>query len=724
MSWINNIRLSVRTVISFGAAALLLVVCALFMTGIIKDYSHNTNRNVAGQLEELQNYHELYALLLQAKSDEKDVLMGVAGAGSRYRGTAARLTQSLEELSNQPAQADASSLQEISTMWSNIQQTQEQMRSSGSLRRIRTGGSMPGNLSEQYSSLESKLFSLANSQRQQISNAEIQQLRTAGHLEGGIWLVTALLILVVLGAGLLCYRSLIVPLGVFIDVTKKISAGKFGLRVNIKSKDEFGQLAEYFNAMSTDIAKLFAYLNEVGSPVYAVDTQFTVQFANSSALRYAGVKYDEVVEKRKCYEVFKLSQCRTADCPVSKAWKEKKMITGESSVVLKGKETPVLYQASSIADLNGNAIRGVEVLTDITEMKESAKKLEAQRLYLSRSVNELLGKMNRLADGDLTVSMAVEGNDEIGRLFQGFNDAVSAFRRIVAEVIQSVHSTAGASSEISASAEILASGATEQSAQAGEVAAAVEEMTRTVVDNARNASNAVEAVMQNGMVAQSGGEVVQKAVLKIKEIAEVVRKSSSTVDQLGRLSGEIGEIISVIDDIADQTNLLALNAAIEAARAGEEGRGFAVVADEVRKLAERTSQATKQISSMIKNIQEGTKEAVVTMQHGNKEVTEGIMLADQADESLKNVVANAKNIIDMINQIAAASEEQSSSSEQISRNIETISTVSTESATGIAQIARAADGLNELTGNLRKLTERLIVVPSAEPALSSGKRKI
>lgn len=723
MNWINNIRLSVRTIVSFGAAVLLLILCALFMTDIIKDYSIGINRNATGELEELQGYHELYALLLQAEAAERDQATGATAAAARYRNTADEFEKCLAGLRDRPAQADAGTLQEISTVWSNIQQTREQMQSSGTRRRIRAGMNMPGNLDEQYSSLESKLFSLVNSQRDRISKAEILQLNTAGHLEGEIWLVTALLILIVLGSGFLCYRSLIVPLGIFIDVTKQIIAGKFGSLVNIDTKDEFGQLAESFNVMSTDIAKLFAYLNEVGNPVYAVDREFLLQFANLGALSFAGVRYDDVVEKRKCYDVFRLPICRTADCPVSRAWSAREMIAGESSVKRGEKDTPVLYQASSVADVDGNAIRGVEVLTDISEMKEFTNKLEAQRLYLSQSVNDLLGKMNRLSDGDLTVSMSVEGNDEIGRLFRGFNDAVSAFRALVGEVLRSVQSTAGASSEISASAEVLASGASEQSIQAGEVAAAVEEMTRTVIDNARNAATAVDAVMQNGKVAQSGGEVVQKAVLKIKEIAEVVRKSSATVDQLGRLSGEIGEIISVIDDIADQTNLLALNAAIEAARAGEEGKGFAVVADEVRKLAERTSQATKQISSMIKNIQEGTKEAVDTMQHGNEEVTEGIKLADQADESLKNVVANAENIIDIINQIAAASEEQSSSSEQISRNIETISAVSTESANGIAQIAKAADNLNELTGNLRKLTERLTVEPSGDIALSSATRR-
>ena len=128
-------------------------------------------------------------------------------------------------------------------------------------------------------------------------------------------------------------------------------------------------------------------------------------------------------------------------------------------------------------------------------------------------------------------------------------------------------------------------------------------MTRTVLENSKNATYTAEVAKKNGAVAKEGGSVVEQTIKKIRDIAEVVQKSAATVEQLGKSTQQIGEIILVIDDIADQTNLLALNAAIEAARAGEEGRGFAVVADEVRKLAERTTQATKQIAAMIKNVQ-------------------------------------------------------------------------------------------------------------------------
>jgi methyl-accepting chemotaxis protein len=187
----------------------------------------------------------------------------------------------------------------------------------------------------------------------------------------------------------------------------------------------------------------------------------------------------------------------------------------------------------------------------------------------------------------------------------------------------------------------------------------------------------------------------------MKRIADVVRRSTIAVKDLGKSGDRIGEIVSVIDDIADQTNLLALNAAIEAARVGEAGRGFAVVADEVRKLADRTTGATKEIAAMIREIQNQTEGAVATMESGDREVDSGIAMADRAGVALHAIVESSSRLTDMVAQIAAASEEQSRSSENISDSVETINRVSGETSQGSHQIARAAEDLNRLTERLR-----------------------
>jgi methyl-accepting chemotaxis protein len=228
-------------------------------------------------------------------------------------------------------------------------------------------------------------------------------------------------------------------------------------------------------------------------------------------------------------------------------------------------------------------------------------------------------------------------------------------------------------------------------------------MSRTITDNASNSTRTAEVAEQNGQIAFKGGKAVEDTVSKMKDIAMVVKNTSTSIEKLGSSSQAIGEIISVIDDIADQTNLLALNAAIEAARAGEQGRGFAVVADEVRKLAERTSDATKQIAKMIKGIQQETQDAVLVMQTGTKEVENGIKLADDAGNSLRLIVSSSQELINMITQISAASEQQSATSEEISKNVNSISKVISESARQIEDIAESSDNLSQQTVLLTEL---------------------
>jgi methyl-accepting chemotaxis protein len=321
-------------------------------------------------------------------------------------------------------------------------------------------------------------------------------------------------------------------------------------------------------------------------------------------------------------------------------------------------------------------------------------------------IEESARVLSKMAEGDLTARVTAEYHGDHRRIVESINAVAESLMRALIDVSEAVAATASASSQISSSTEEMAAGAQEQTSQTAEVAGAVEEMTKTILENSRNASMAAETAKQAKQSAEQGGKVVDESVNGMTRIAEVVNRSAATVKELGKSSDQIGEIISVIDDIADQTNLLALNAAIEAARAGDQGRGFAVVADEVRKLAERTTRATKEIAGMIRKIQSDTSGAVASMEEGTNEVTGGIALANRAGNSLREIVGVSQKLTDMVTQIAAASEEQSSASEEISRNVEAISKVSGESAVGTQQIARAAEDLNRLTENLQQLIAR------------------
>ncbi len=318
-------------------------------------------------------------------------------------------------------------------------------------------------------------------------------------------------------------------------------------------------------------------------------------------------------------------------------------------------------------------------------------------------IEEISTVMSVFATGDLTTRIMTKYKGDFAKLQNDVNHFADSLSDLIIKIADSVQNTASAAHQISSTAESLAAASQEQSAQADEVANAVEAMSRTIIENAHSASRTADVATQNSNMAYESGKVVEQTVNKMKEIANVVHNSTITIEQLGDSSKQIGEIISVINDIADQTNLLALNAAIEAARAGEQGRGFAVVADEVRKLAERTTDATKQIALMIKGIQNDTNIAVESMKKGNIEVQAGIELADRAGDSLKLILTSTQEVLNMVHQIAAASNEQSDTSEQISRNVLAISKVTADSTMRVEEVARTSDELAQLTEQLRDL---------------------
>ena len=315
----------------------------------------------------------------------------------------------------------------------------------------------------------------------------------------------------------------------------------------------------------------------------------------------------------------------------------------------------------------------------------------------------ILGEITR---GNLSARVKGNYKGDHQIMKTSINKLGNTLEKIIRDINEAVKTLANVSYEISSKSQQMAAGAQEQSLQTQEVAAAVEQMTNTILETTKNASAASDNAKEAGTMADEGGTVVNKTVQGMNRIAEVVSKASETVKKLGESSNQIGEIIKVIEEIADQTNLLALNAAIEAARAGKQGRGFAVVADEVRKLAEKTTKATKEITEMITQIQRDTGGALEAIGIGSNEVLSGKNLSAKAGESLNKIIEATIKVTDVVGAVATASEEQSSAAEQISKNIEGISSITHQSAISSRQVASASEDLNDLTLNFQNLVKQ------------------
>lgn len=326
---------------------------------------------------------------------------------------------------------------------------------------------------------------------------------------------------------------------------------------------------------------------------------------------------------------------------------------------------------------------------------------------LSRSITtpikELTSMAEKFGNGDFNSRLDDRRSDEFGLLAGHFNNAVDRLREITSGLRNAITHLAENSRGLLQTADELNRGAQQQASQVMQVATAMTEMNQTIHDVAQNAGNASDAT-NNALVLASGGkDTVGKTVKGMEDIAKAVRETATTIGQLGSSSEKIGEIVNTINEIADQTNLLALNAAIEAARAGDAGRGFAVVADEVRRLAERTSEATGEISDMVREIQTQTNKSVYSMESGTLRVEEGVVLAGEASQALESIVEASSLGADMVTRIATASEQQSATASEVSTSMEQIEAItrSAEAATG--EVSRAARELAGLADELNTM---------------------
>ncbi len=323
-----------------------------------------------------------------------------------------------------------------------------------------------------------------------------------------------------------------------------------------------------------------------------------------------------------------------------------------------------------------------------------------------QSIAQISKATDKLSEGDLTVQVKLDSHDEMSQIAHRFNAMTEKFNALIQQIISSAGQLATASDEVSTVATESANNVECQRHETDQVATAINEMTATVHDVANNAGNAAGAAANADNEARSGKAIVENTSKVIAVLAHEIENAARVIKGVEEDSKTIGGVLDVIKGIAEQTNLLALNAAIEAARAGEQGRGFAVVADEVRTLASRTQESASEIEAMIDKLQRGSQDAVEVMEKSREQAQVGVEQANEAARSLAAINRAVTTITDMNTQIASAAEEQSAVSEEINRNVSSISQISEQTATGSEQTTNAANDLAHLASDLQGLVSQ------------------
>ncbi|MFP4079952.1 MAG: methyl-accepting chemotaxis protein [Ectothiorhodospira sp.] len=318
-----------------------------------------------------------------------------------------------------------------------------------------------------------------------------------------------------------------------------------------------------------------------------------------------------------------------------------------------------------------------------------------------RAILRLLDEMTNLAEGDLTVHATVT-EDITGAIADSVNYAIDALRSLVTTINQTALQISNAAAKTQATALRLADASNRQASEITSASSAVTDMAGSIEQVSHSADASAEVAQKSVQIASKGALTVRKTIDGMDTIREQIQETSKRIKRLGESSQEIGDIVSLITDIADQTNILALNAAIQASSAGEAGRGFAVVADEVQRLAERSSNASKRIEALVKTIQADTREAVTSMEQSTANVVSGARLAFDAGDALAEIEGVSHQLADLIETISKAARQQSEVAQNISSTMDVIQEITMQTSDGTNETAVSIGNLASLSSELRR----------------------
>lgn len=442
-----------------------------------------------------------------------------------------------------------------------------------------------------------------------------------------------------------------------------------GSSIAVNYKDEIGSMTTEFNSLLGKISSMVndmqIYVDVVDSvtdPIFVVDNEFNIKFANKSVAEFAGLE-EEIVSRSKCMNIFKTEVCSSDKCPIEICRKSGQREMTET-IKLKdnsGNEIYIQPVANALTDSEGN-IRGyLEVARIVTDL-----------VLKENNINNQLKKINEVHQSTQKASAGIfSSSEELEKGINTVNEAVTSQQSLI-------------------SATVTAFG----------------QMNASVLDVAENASKASDKSLETRDKAEEGAKIVLSASDAINSVQKQTEEMSKIMAQLEERAISIGRVLGVINDIADQTNLLALNAAIEAARAGDAGRGFAVVADEVRKLAEKTVEATKEVEEVIEGIQTQAKDSKKMTEETGVMVSTAAEFAIRSGESLKDIVELAHESAFNVSNIATASEEQSASSEEINKAMEEVNTLAVKVSDRVKVTVESLNGLIKLAEGLENISKK------------------